>query len=269
MPKLGIVLATYNEAPNLPPLIESLEEVFCPSPLAGSTRLPSPSKGDSFLHGQEAPLLQIFVVDDNSPDGTSEVAHGLASHLGNVSVITRPGKQGLGSALRDGIRAALEGGCDYVLTMDADLSHNPEDVPRLLAVALAGEADLVLASRYAEGGGFVGLGWWRRAQSRVANLVCRWLLGFPLESTNGFRVYNRRCAELLVDETRARDFEFQPEAVLIAMRHGLPIVEVPIIFSGRAEGRSKLGMVQYFRWALFFIEAVVSSRLRFGRFSKR
>ena len=134
MAKLGIVLATYNEAGNLPVLIESLEEIL-------------PSAG-----------FRVFVVDDNSPDGTSDVARGLASRYGNISLITRPGKMGLGSALRDGMGAALAEGCAYVLTMDADLSHNPRDVPKLLELAESGGADLVQGSRYVGGWGRCGLG---------------------------------------------------------------------------------------------------------------
>ena len=269
MPKLGIVLATYNEASNLPPLIESLEGIFYPLHPAGSSVTPPLTEGRSSPLSEELPELQIFVVDDSSPDGTSEIARRLAALHGNISVVTRPGKKGLGSALRDGLRAALEGGCDYVLTMDADLSHDPKDVPRLMALALAGEADLVQASRYVDGGGFVGFGRRRRVQSRIANMACRRLLGLPLESTNGFRVYNRRCAGLVVEEARARHYEFQPEAVLIAIRHGLRIVEIPVIFSERAEGKSKLGTAQYVRWGIFFVQALVSSTFRTGRPPKR
>ena len=268
MTELGIVLPTYNEASNLPRLIESLEGLFYPEHPVCPSRRPDPPKIDSIIQEEEPPELKIFVVDDNSPDGTSGVAQRLASQYGNISVITRPGKEGLGSALRDGMKAALAEGCDYVLTMDADLSHSPEDVPRLLAAAQAGHADLVQASRYVKGGGIVGLGFRRRLQSRIANLLCRLLLGLPLESTTDYRVYNRRSAQLMVAETRGRDFEFQPECILIAMKYGLRIVEVPIIFTGRAQGKSKLGMAQNIKWALFFIGAVISLRLRIGRFSR-
>ena len=127
MTDLGIVLATYNEAENLPQVIESLEGL----------RLP--------------PELRIFVIDDNSPDGTSSIASRLASKYGNISVITRPAKLGLGSALREGMKAAMAERCTHILTMDADLSHNPDDVPRLLAAAQMGDVDLVQASRYMKG----------------------------------------------------------------------------------------------------------------------
>ena len=243
MAKLGIVLATYNEANSLPRLIERLE-------------------------GLSLSLeLRILVVDDNSPDGTSGIAEQLASRYGNISVITRPGKLGLGSALRDGMRAALADGCSLILNMDADLSHSPEDVPRLLAAAETAGVDLVQASRYAKGGRTEGLGW-RRLQGRLANLLCRWLLGSPREATTNFRIFSRKSAELVVAESRGRDFEFQPECILIAMRHGLRIEEVPITFTGRGEGKSKLRITHYTKWAAFFIGAFVSVRLGIGRFAR-
>lgn len=242
--RLAVVVATYNEAENLPRLIEALEAL----PLPAETR--------------------IYVVDDNSPDGTSQVARDLASRYGNITVITRPGKQGLGSALRDGMTAALEGEFTRILTLDADLSHDPQDVPRLLEESQATGADLVQASRYVKGGRTVNLGW-RWLPSRVANLLLHRLLGAPHEATTNFRVYGRKLARYVVQESRGRDFEFQPECALIAMRHGLRIVEVPITFAVRARGESKLGLVQDFRLLAFFAWALVSYRLGLGRLSRR
>ena len=241
MDKLGIVLATYNEAANLPRLIEGLEGL----PLTLRPR--------------------IYVVDDNSPDDTSGIAQRLAAHYGNIFLIIRPGKFGLGSAIRRGIRAALDEGCTRIVTMDADLSHDPEDVPRLLRVADEGDTDLVQASRYVKGGGTANLGPLRRLQGRTANLLCRWLLGSTRDATTNFRVFSERAARLVMSEAKGRDFEFQPECLLIAKRHGLQIVEVPIIFSGRAGGRSKLGPMQYWRWLLFFIREAVGWRGRSAR----
>ena len=237
MTKLGIVLPTYNEAGNLPPLVERLEGLTLPVD------------------------FHLFVVDDNSPDGTSKVAQELAARYGNISVITRAGKLGLGSALRDGIRAALDEGCEYILTMDSDLSHDPKDVPRLMEATSRNGVDFVQASRYIQGGRVVGWGWRSRFKSRLANMLCRWLLGCPMESTTNFRVYNREIAELVVRESKGNDFEFQPECILIAKQHGYRILEVPIVFTGRVEGKSKLGMAQNIRWALFFVSAFFRFRL--------
>ena len=244
MEKLGIVLATYNEAGNLPRLIESLE---------GLELTPKP---------------QIFVVDDNSPDGTSRVAGSLASRFGNITLITRPGKQGLGSAVRAGMESALAQGCNLILTMDADLSHDPEDVPRLLAEVGEHGVDLVLASASSEGGRSSHWGWWRRSKSLVANRLCRWFLDLPSGATTNFKVYKRRGAELVLAESRARDYEVQPESVLIARRHRLRISTLPITFTGRTEGKSKLGMVHNLRWVVFFLGAVLSVRLGMGRFAR-
>ena len=239
MEKLGIVLATYNEALNLPSLIKALEKL----PLSQD--------------------LHIFVVDDNSPDGTSEVATTLASQYGNISLITRPRKRGLGSALRDGMKAALEHNCSHIATMDADLSHNPLTLPTLLEAAKLDGVDLVQGSRYINGGSFVGLGPVRSFQSRLANLLCHWLFGLPRDSTSNFRVYSARTAELVISSSKSNDYDFQPEAALIALSHGLRIVEVPIVFTSRAAGASKLGLVQNLKWALFFLKAIFTARGRF------
>ena len=242
---LGLVLATYNEAGNLPLLVEWLE-------------------------GLNLPLkLHIYVVDDNSPDGTSSVADRLASQYGNISLITRPRKMGLGSAIRDGMSAALLDGRTHIITMDADLSHDAQDVPRLVEASISGGADVVQASRYVIGGGTLKWRWRRHFQSRVANLLWRTLLGSPRDSTTNFRIFNKRAAQLVVEKSIGRDFEFMPECILIAMSHGLRIVEVPIIFTGRAAGESKLGLAQNVRWLLFLIGTTIAFKLRIGRFSRQ
>lgn len=245
MDKLGIVLATYNEALNLPPLIESLQGLDLP---------------ETESH--------IFVVDDNSPDGTSQVAETLASRFGNISVITRHGKGGLGSAVLVGMESALAQGCTHVMTMDADLSHDPEDVTRLLTTMAEHHADLVLASCFVKGGTSKGWTLSRWSRSWVANQICYWLLGVPVGATSNFKVFKRHGAQMVVREGRARDYEIQPESVLIARRHRMRIATIPITFTGRVEGKSKLGTAQNLRWALFLLRALVSVRLGIGRFAR-
>ena len=252
-------MATYNEAENLPSLVQELESLNEDLERA----LPS-----SVLEGLSRDELRIFVVDDNSPDGTSEVAQELAQRYGNLTVITRPRLLGLGSALRTGIREALAAGCQYIMTMDGDLSHDPHDVARLLVMAQEGGAAMVQASRYVKGGGTVGWGLRRRLQSRGANLLYHWLLGTPHEVTTNFRVFDRRLGELVVNEARGKGFEFQPECILIAMRHGLPIAEVPIVFTERTRGKSKLRFAQTVGYILFFLTSLVTFRLRVGRFAR-
>lgn len=240
---LGIVIATYNEAENLPDLIRALVE----SPVPSNTR--------------------IYIIDDNSPDGTSDIALSMAKAY-NLFITTRPRKLGLGSAIKTGIFKALKDGCSHILTMDADFSHNPKDVPRLLEAVRPTEADIIQASRFMQGGGIVGLVWYRKLQSHIANLLCNRLLGAPQEATTNFRIYSRNCAELVLKESRTRDFEFQPESILIAMRHGLAITEIPIYFHARSKGTSKIVSRHYLRWGMFFLFAVMSVRLGIGRLAK-
>ncbi len=259
MPTLGIIIATYNEAENLPNLIQGLES------LANIPEQPSCRSSNEWLTRHE---MRIFVVDDSSPDGTTQVAQKLAEQYGNITVITRPRRLGLGSALRTGIQQALSAECNYIMTMDADLSHDPHDVPRLLDMAHKSRAALVQASRYAKGGGIIGWGLKRRLQSRGANLLYRWLLGTPHEVTTNFRVFDRRCGELVVKEARGKGFEFQPECILIAMRHHLPIAEVPIVFTERTQGKSKLGFAQTVSYILFSLGSMLTFRFRLGRFSR-
>jgi dolichol-phosphate mannosyltransferase len=242
MTNLGIVLATYNEAANLPQLIEGLEQVT----------------SDAL----------IIVVDDNSPDGTSAVAHELAERYGNIHVVTRPSKQGIGTAVRDGISRALDLGCKYVLTMDADLSHRPEDAVRLIEEAYLGTADLVQGSRHIDGGRTEGWTTLRRLQSRIANGLYVMLLGTPRDVTNNFRIFTRTSALLIVKEAQNSGYESCPEYVLIAMRHNLTITEVPITSMPRGAGTSKLNFSQYINSLRFLISAFISFRLGLGRFAK-
>ena len=245
MSKLGIVLPTYNEASNLRAMIGMLEGLSMPVD------------------------LHLFIVDDNSPDGTSDVAEEQSAIYGNISVITRNGKFGLGSALRDGINAAIDEGCHHVLTMDADLSHDPMDVPTLLEAACSSDIGFVQASRYIPGGMVVGWSRSRRFKSWLANTLCQWLLDCPKESTTNFRIYSREIAKLVVRESKGNHFEFQPECVLITKQHGYRVLEVPITFKGRTDGKSKLGIAQDIRWALFLVNAFFRFRLHPTRTQRR
>ena len=242
MAALGIVLATYNEAGNLQRLVEGLEGL-----------------------GED---IHIYVVDDSSPDGTAALAQELAGRYRNISLITRPAKGGLGSALRAGMRAALEDGHSLVLTMDADLSHDPKDVPRLRQDMSSGEADMAQGSRYAKGGGTEGYRWTRRLASRAANLAYHYMLGTPTEATNSFRAYTRNSARIVADRCVSNGFAFQPEATLTLMNHSLKITEVPITFTSRAAGKSKLGVLQAVHGLLFFLFALITFRLKLGRFAR-
>ena len=238
----GIVIPTYNEAENLPFLVDALEGL------------------DGNIH--------IYVVDDSSPDGTASVASELAVKYGNISLIVRPGKHGLGSALRAGMAKGLEDGCDVLVTMDSDLSHDPGDVPGLARIITAGEAELAQGSRYTKGGDTAGYGLKRRTLSRIANLMYRYFLGTPNEVTNSFRAYSPKAAQTAVTLCRSRGFSFQAEAALMVMSQGLSIKEVPITFTQRAAGRSKMDLSQAAHGLLFFLAAIFLYRLKLGRFSR-
>ena len=244
MSNLGIVMATYNEVANLSRVVEALEGL----PLAASST--------------------IYVVDDSSPDGTGRRAEELAQRYHNVVLLTRPRRLGLGSALRDGMEMALRDGCRFVLTMDSDLSHSPEDVPGILAAVEDGEVHLVQGSRYMEGGGSAGVSWWRRGQSWAANMLLWLLSGPPREKTTGFKLYSQKAARLVVARGASKGYEFQAESVLLAKRHGLRVVEVPIIFHARAAGRSKLSPLRGARYILALLRTVAAYRLGRGAFSR-
>lgn len=228
-PIVTVVIPTYNEADNLPLIAAELLEL----PVAG---------------------LRLLVVDDDSPDGTGKLADELAErHPGRVAVRHRPGKQGLGRAYVEGLQAALEGGADFVVQMDADLSHPPEAVPRLLRAALEGGADCVIGSRYVPGGTLAAeWSWHRRALSAFAGLYVRTILGLGLRDvTAGFKLWRASAlAGLDLAGIASDGYSFQVEMHYRAARAGMSVVEIPIHFSDRHAGSSKLGMAAQLESAL-------------------
>lgn len=216
--KTIVVLPTYNEADNLSLMIER-------------------------LRGLALPDLCVLVVDDNSPDGTGQVADALRAAQPEflVEVMHRPGKLGLGTAYIQGFRRALELGADYVIQMDTDFSHPVEAIPRLLEAA--GGADVVVGSRYAPGGQLDATwGWQRRLFSWGANSIIRWRTGLALrDTTGGFRCYRRKVLETLdFGKVRSDGFAFQFETAYAIHRLGFRFAEVPILFRDRARGQSKM-----------------------------
>ena len=212
MPHAVVCLPTYNERENLEPMLQAL--------------------GDKDV--------RVLVIDDSSPDGTGEVADRLAQELDGVSVLHRPHKEGLGPAYLAGFRRALDEGAELILEMDCDFSHDPADVPRLLATAE--EVDLVLASRYVEGGGTENWGLLRRVISRGGSLYAQILLGAPVRDlTGGFKCYRRAVLEALpLDEIHSKGYAFQIETTYRALRKSFRVREVPITFVDRVEGGSKM-----------------------------
>jgi len=208
-----IIIPTYNEAENITCLMEMIR-----------------SLGGDF---------RIIVVDDGSPDGTADIAEISGQSHGDILVHRRPGKMGIGSAIRDGMKIALSfPECEHIITMDADLSHDPRDIPRLLEARA--EADLVQGSRYIKGGEIIGWSLYRKAVSRVANLICKWLFGLANEVTTFFRVYSRDCAELVAGSECPDQYYFSVASALLIKDSGFKVKEVPIRFVNRARGTSKL-----------------------------
>jgi dolichol-phosphate mannosyltransferase len=218
MPMLVVCLPTYNERDNLERLVRELARVFVEHDLDG----------------------RVLVIDDASPDGTGELADRLASELPFVEVLHRARKEGLGPAYIAGFRQALSLGADLVVEMDADLSHDPDDVPRLAAATE--EADLVVGSRYVAGGATRNWGLGRRAVSRAGCLYAKAVLGLRVaDLTGGFKCFRREALERLpLEEIGSKGYAFQIETTFRVVRAGLRVVEVPIVFSERRAGGSKM-----------------------------
>lgn len=210
-----VVTPTYNERDNLAPFVEAVHAA--------------------------APQVDVLVVDDASPDGTGPLADALAAKDPRLSVIHRAGKLGLGTAYVDGFRAALARGYDVVFEMDADLSHDPTYIARFLAEIERG-ADVVLGSRNVAGGGVLGWGIGRHALSKGGSLYARSILGVGVRDlTTGFKAYTRRALDAIdLASLRSNGYSFQIETTYRALRRGLRVVEVPIVFVDRRAGRSKM-----------------------------
>jgi dolichol-phosphate mannosyltransferase len=213
VPKAVVCLPTYNELENLESMLRAL--------------------GDKDV--------RVLVIDDNSPDGTGELADRLAQELDYVDVLHRERKEGLGPAYLAGFRRALSDGAELVLEMDCDFSHDPNDVPRLLAAVEHG-ADLALGSRYVPGGGVRNWGLVRRLISEGGSLYARVLLGVKVRDlTGGFKCYRREVLEAIdLDAVESKGYAFQIETTYRVLRAGFEVVEVPITFADREVGGSKM-----------------------------
>ena len=190
------------------------------------------------------PDATVLVVDDGSPDGTGDIAEKVGTGIGNIELLRRTEKSGLGSAYRAGFRWGLDRGFDVCIEMDADLSHDPDALPDLVAPLSKG-FELVIGSRYVPGGSIPNWAWHRRLLSRGGNVYASTLLGLGVtDSTSGFRAYSASVLNrIALDNIRAEGYGFQIEMTYQAKRAGAPIVEVPIRFVDRTEGESKMSMI--------------------------
>jgi dolichol-phosphate mannosyltransferase len=229
-----LVLPTYDEAENIEPFLAAV-----------LPKLPQDAR--------------ILVVDDNSPDGTGRIADRLAADEERIEVLHRTEKEGLGPAYIAGFRKALGEGAGLILEMDADFSHDPAYLPRLLEAAK--RADLVIGSRYVEGGGVSNWGALRRGISRGGSAYARLVLGVAVKDlTGGFKCFRREVLEAIdLDSVDARGYAFQIEMTYRALQAGFRVAEVPIVFRDRQAGSSKMdgSIVREAIWRV--------PRLRFGR----
>jgi dolichol-phosphate mannosyltransferase len=219
---VAVVLPTYQEAANLPVIVAALFD------------LPLPS-------------LHVIVVDDNSPDGTGEIAEKLADQYGRdrLAIMHRAGKEGLGRAYVAGMSLALAAGAEFVVQMDSDLSHRPEYLPQMLGALLAADAQVVIGSRYIAGAS-VGADWpWhRRALSAFANAYVRALLRLRIrDATAGYKLWRASALDAIgLQSVRSTGYSFQVEMNYRADRQGLKVMELPVHFADRAEGESKMSL---------------------------
>jgi dolichol-phosphate mannosyltransferase len=186
--------------------------------------------------------VSIVVIDDSSPDGTSDMVSKLNEKYGNIVLISRPAKLGLGTAITDGFRYALglRKTPDYIVTMDSDFSHSPKDIPRLVDSAKSG-FDLVIGSRYIRGGKVIGWSWKRWLISRVANVIATITVRTKLnDCTSGFRCYSKRYVKSVLNDLHSETYEIQIETVRQARLRSFKIKEIPIAFVNRKRGKSKL-----------------------------
>jgi len=231
--KIYVIIPTYNEKENIERLAQ---EIF----------------------GLKIEGLKLLIVDDNSPDGTGEIADRMSQSL-PVEVLHRQGKQGLGSAYRAGFKYCLENKADFVFEMDADFSHQPKDIPRLLAAAKSG-ADLAIGSRKVKGGQIIGWNLWRHFCSDGAMLASRIILGIKIHDvTAGFRCFRAAALEKIkFNELTSNGYAFQIEMVFRLEKAGMRVTEVPVVFPDRERGSSKLNKKDIIE----FFKKVVSLRFR-------
>lgn len=228
-----VIVPTYNEAHNIPKIIETVMALEEP--------------------------VSLLVVDDGSPDGTGDIVENLKSkYEGRLFLIRRTGKLGLGTAYVEGFNFALENGFTYICEMDADFSHNPEDIPTLVEKVKSGDADVAIGSRYSRGISIINWPLSRLILSYAANMYARFITGLPVaDTTAGFKCIHRKVLEKIsVNGIRSNGYAFQIELHFRAWKAGFRIKEVSIIFREREEGVSKMSkkIVWEAIWRVWFMK---------------
>jgi len=234
--RAATITPTYNERENIEILIPKIIDVFKEEAIDG----------------------EVIIVDDNSPDGTGKVAEELARKLGVVVVMNRPRKMGLGSAYKDGFKYALSRGHTVIIEIDADLSHNPADIPKFIRMIQVG-CDLAIGSRYIPGGEIPKWSLFRRLASSFANSTARFLLRLtPRDVTSGYRAYNLNALTTIdLTSVKSDGYAFQVEMVFRCQKAGLKICEIPIAFTDRVAGESKLSKKEMWQFFKSLIQMIV------------
>jgi dolichol-phosphate mannosyltransferase len=236
--KVAVVIPTYNEVVNIVCLVRKILDLF----------------RDKAIDGE------IIIVDDASPDGTGCEATKLALTHDNVLVLNRSDKLGIGSAYKDGFKLALDNGCEGIIEMDADFSHDPKYLPTFIS-KLNEECDLIIGSRYIVGGNTVGWSFTRKIISSSVNRITRFVLSLTVkDTTSGYRAYSSKGLELINYSTVKSDgYAFQVEMVLRCQKAGVKISEIPIVFVNRKHGKSKLTLTEMWRFFRSLINLMLAN----------
>jgi dolichol-phosphate mannosyltransferase len=234
--EIGVILPTYKEAGNIPKLIEDIENLELNA--------------------------SILVIDDSSPDGTDQIVLDKQKNHPNVILYSRPSKSGLGSAITDGFKYYLSAPYPpkYIVTMDADYSHNPQDIPQLLTVMKECNCGIVIGSRYSKGGQIEGWPMSRKIISKTANAIARGSLGLKFKDcTSGFRCYSTDFLKEAISHLHSHTYEIQIETVRQAALRSFNVKETPIVFVNRKKGKSKLTWTEIKSYISYTFKATLSS----------
>jgi dolichol-phosphate mannosyltransferase len=236
--QVGVILPTYCEAQNIEKLITEIENL---------------------------PLnTTVLVIDDSSPDGTAEIVKKIKQTRPNVKLLVRPQKSGLGTAITDGFKIflSMKNVPEYIVTMDADYSHNPQELPQLVSTMSSG-CDLVIGSRYCKGGKTAGWSYGRKIISRGANALARSILGLkPHDCTSGFRCYSASFLKNIINSLHSHTYDIQIETINQAHSKGFIVEETPILFVNRKRGTSKLTLVEIENYLSYIFKTVALGRNR-------
>ena len=231
--EVGVILPTYGEADNIGRLIDDIEDLNLNA--------------------------KILVIDDSSPDGTAEIVRQKQGKYSNILLCLRPEKSGLGTAITDGFKIFLENNHapKYIITMDADYSHNPQELPQLLSTMKECDCGIVIGSRYVKGGKIAGWPFSRKIISKTANFIAKASLGLkPHDCTSGYRCYSTKFLQEAIGNLHSHTYEIQIETVRQAAQRHFNVKETPIVFVNRKRGKSKLSWTEIKSYLSYTMKAV-------------